>query len=131
MPKRCLFCCAPDWEFYANNKTGSYEIVSEVQLTHHEIVNDLLLLQWNDESEHALPLKSMRDNCPCAACAGEKDVFGNVYKGPAKALTETSYEITGIQPVGYYALRPFWKDGHNTGIFSYDLLFSLANQWNS
>ena len=59
------------------------------------------------------------------------DVFGNVYKGPAKALTETSYEITGIQPVGYYALRPFWKDGHNTGIFSYDLLFSLANQWNS
>ena len=105
--------------------------MAEVQLTHHEIVNDLLLLQWSDESEHALPLASLRKNCPCAACAGEKDVFGNVYKGPTKALTETSYEITGIQPVGYYALRPFWKDGHNTGIFSYDLLFSLANQWNS
>ena len=105
--------------------------MAEVQLTHHEIVNDLLLLQWNDGSEHALPLKSMRDNCPCAGCAGEKDVFGNVYKGPAKALTETSYEITGIQPVGYYALRPFWKDGHNTGIFSYDLLLYLAKACDS
>ena len=105
--------------------------MAEVQLTHHEIVNDLLLLQWSDGSEHALPLASLRKNCPCAACAGEKDVFGNVYKGPAKALTESSYEITGIQPVGYYALRPFWKDGHNTGIFSYDLLLYLAKACDS
>ena len=105
--------------------------MAEVELIHHELVNDLLLLQWSDGSEHALPLASLRDNCPCAACAGEKDVFGNVYKGPAQVLNEISYQITGLQPVGYYALRPFWKDGHNTGIFSYDLLFSLANQKNS
>ena len=100
--------------------------MSEIQLTHHELVNDLLLLQWSDGKEDALSLKLLRQNCPCASCSGEKDVFGNVYKGPAQELNNSSYEIKGIQPVGYYALRPFWGDGHNTGIFSYDLLIHLA-----
>ena len=71
-----------------------------IQLTYHEIVNDLLLLQWSDGSEHALPIAQLRDNCPCASCAGEKDVFGTVYKGPDQPLNELSYTITGIKPVG-------------------------------
>ena len=100
--------------------------MSEIQLTYHEIVNDLLLLQWSNGDEDALPLKLLRKNCPCASCSGEKDVFGNVYKGPTQVLNEASYEIKGIQPVGYYAIRPFWEDGHSTGIFSYDLLLNLA-----
>ena len=90
-----------------------------------------LAIKWNDETDTLLPYEKLRTLCPCAYCSGETDVFGNVYKGPAQVLNEISYEITGLQPVGYYALRPFWKDGHNTGIFSYDLLFSLANQKSS
>ena len=81
--------------------------MSNTQLSHHEVLNDLLLLQWEDGSENALPLKPMRDNCPCAHCAGETDIFGNIYKGPPQIMNEQSYLITGIQPVGYYAIRPF------------------------
>ena len=102
--------------------------MSKIELKEYEALNDLLLLQWGDGSENALPLKSLRDNCPCANCAGETDVFGNIYKGPEKVLTEESYVITGIQPIGYYAIRPFWKDGHHDGIYSFEFLKELSEK---
>ena len=71
--------------------------MSTINLIHFEVLNDLLLLQWDDNSENALPLKSMRDNCPCAHCSGETDVFGNIYKGPPQIMKEESYQVTGIQ----------------------------------
>ena len=97
-----------------------------LQLKNYEIVNNLLLLQWDDKTENVLPLTPIRDNCPCANCAGETDVFGNIYKGAPQAMNENSYVISGIQPVGYYAIRPFWKDGHSDGIFSFEFLKKLC-----
>jgi DUF971 family protein len=91
-----------------------------------EIVNNLLLIQWTDETDSAVPLSQMRDNCPCANCAGEKDALGNIYKGPPQQMTDQSYELKGLQPVGYYGLRPFWGDGHSTGIFTLQLLKELS-----
>ena len=52
--------------------------MSEVKLDEYEVLNDLLLLQWSDGSENALPLKSLRDNCPCANCAGGQ-MFLEIY----------------------------------------------------
>ena len=101
--------------------------MSNITLIHYEILNDLLLLKWNDNSENALPLKSIRDNCPCAHCSGETDVFGNIYKGPPQIMKEESYQLTGIQPIGDYAIRPFWKDKHADGIFSFEFLKKLCD----
>ena len=100
--------------------------MSKINLIHFEVLNDLLLLQWDDKSENALPLKPIRDNCPCAHCSGETDVFGNIYKGPKQVITENSYLLNGMQPVGYYALRPFWADGHHSGIYSFTLMRKLS-----
>ena len=91
----------------------------------YEVVNDLLLIKWDDESEAMIPLKSLRDACPCAHCSGEKDVFGTVYKGPKTQKSDASYQLMGIEPVGYYGLRPFWGDNHSTGIYPSDILESL------
>ena len=99
--------------------------MAEVELIHHELVNDLLLLQWSDGSEHALPLASLRDNCPCAACAGEKDVFGNVYKSKKAPLNKLSFQIKNVKLVGSYAMQIFWKDGHSDGIYTFKFLKSL------
>ena len=100
--------------------------MSNKKLDYHEVLNDFLLLRWSDGSENSLPLKPIRDNCPCANCAGETDIFGNIYKGPPQRMKKESYMINGIQPVGYYALRPFWKDGHSDGIYSYEFLNKLC-----
>ncbi len=99
--------------------------MAEVQLTHHEIVNDLLLLQWSDGSEHALPLASLRKNCPCAACAGEKDVFGNVYKGPEIKLVDNAFKLINVIKVGNYAIRITWGDMHSDGIYTFEYLRKL------
>ena len=91
-----------------------------------ETVNDLMLFKWGDGLESYINLKILREKCPCADCEGEKDVFGNIYKGDTKPMNENSFLLKGIQPVGYYALRPFWNDGHHSGIYSFEFLRTLC-----
>ena len=100
----------------ANTKTG---------IRHTVVVNEFLLVIWTDGSETGFLLKNLRENCPCASCAGETDVLGNIYKGPTQEMNKNSYRIMSINPVGYYGIRPIWTDGHNTGIYTFDLLKSL------
>jgi len=102
-------------------------VSTEIVIKNFEIVNELLLVSFSDNSEAIVNLKTLRERCPCASCAGETDALGNLYKSPEQKLIESSYQISGIQPVGYYGLRPYWKDGHNTGIFTADLLVKLSD----
>ena len=96
------------------------------KLVTFETVNDLMLFKWEDGLESYVNLKIIREKCPCADCEGEKDVFGNIYKGDTKPMNENSFLLKGIQPVGYYALRPFWNDGHHSGIYSFEFLRTLC-----
>ena len=100
---------------------------NDLVIDNYEVVNDLLLITFSDESEAFIKLKKLRHKCPCASCEGEKDALGNLYKGPEIKLNDNSFIISGLQPVGYYGIRPFWKDGHNTGIFTIQLLKELSN----
>ena len=102
-------------------------MTGDISIKNFEVVNELLLIIFSDDSEAILELKHMRQKCPCASCEGEKDALGNIYKGPEPILNESSFIVSGIQPVGYYGLRPFWKDGHNTGIFTSELLKKLSD----
>ncbi len=102
-------------------------MADNLAIENYEIVNEFLLVSFSDKSEAMIALKMLRERCPCASCEGETDALGNLYKGAAPVLTEASFQISGIQPVGYYGLRPFWKDGHNTGIFTGELLKSLSD----
>jgi DUF971 family protein len=99
---------------------------SKLKLDHYEVVNDLLLLQWNDGDENVIPLQTLRDKCPCAGCAGEHDIFGNIYKAPPQKKSEASYILIRLEPVGYYAFKPVWGDGHSSGLFTLDTLKNLA-----
>ena len=98
-----------------------------VSIENYEVVNNLLLLSFNDHTEAIINLKDLRQRCPCASCEGEKDALGNLYKGPEQKLNENSFLVSGVQPVGYYGLRTFWKDVHNTGIFTVKILKQLSD----
>ena len=86
-----------------------------------------LAIQWADASEIFIEYNELRDACPCAYCSGETDVFGNVYKGPPQSMNAESYTLKGIQPVGHYAIRPFWNDGHRDGIYPFEFLKKLCD----
>lgn len=85
-----------------------------------------LAVKWEDGSEDFIPLQKMRLHCPCAGCQGEKDVMGNLYKPVPQKHTPASYQLVRIEKVGGYALQPVWRDGHSTGLYSFDYLQKLA-----
>ena len=87
-----------------------------------------LVIVWGDGREDYLPLEKLRRECPCAMCRGERDLLGNVYRGPNRPLTERSFQLVSQQPVGSYALQITWGDGHNDGIYSYELLRRLGTE---
>jgi DUF971 family protein len=39
--------------------------------------------------------------------------------------------IDNLQPVGHYAIRPTFSDGHDSGIYSWDYLYELGSRQDS
>ena len=95
-------------------------------------IDDIILMEtelainWNDEKQTYIYLKNLRDRCPCAFCSGEKDVLGNVYKGPRQDLNDTAYKALNIEKIGHYAIRIFWGDRHSDGLYTYEMLRKLG-----
>jgi DUF971 family protein len=49
--------------------------------------------------------------------------------GPGQEVLQVgkqNVEITRIEPVGTYAIQPCFSDGHETGIYSWDLLYDFG-----
>ncbi len=76
--------------------------------------------------EMSVGLKKMRLACPCAHCQGEKDIFGNVYKGRKIKLNGASFQMHAMRPVGNYAIQVFWKDRHTSGIYTFEHLKNIS-----
>ena len=87
-----------------------------------------LVLVWDDGREDYIPLEKLRRACPCAMCKGEKDLFGNVYKGKERPLTPASFQVVAHRRVGGYALQIDWADGHNDGIYAWETIRALAEE---
>lgn len=84
----------------------------------------ILELTWPDGVVHRLPFKLVRCECPCASCVHE--FTGQRLLDPDKVpddITPTTMELTGN-----YALKINWSDGHNTGIFAWEVLRRIGNE---
>ena len=93
-------------------------------ITIKELINfpNELAINWSDDKETFVEYILLRDNCPCAHCSGESDIFGNIYIGEKIQNSNLAYEIKNIIKVGLYAIRITWGDGHSDGIYTYDFL---------
>ena len=99
-------------------------VLMQLGVENMAVIGQELAIRWADGAESYYPLEFLRRNCPCALCAGEKDIFGNVYRGEAK-LTPKSFQLKSCASVGGYGIQPAWGDGHGSGIFSFSYLRSL------
>lgn len=86
--------------------------------------HDTLIVTWDDGMTTTYPIKVLRDECPCAGCKGET-ILGTHYPAPLKMFHEGMYKLAKLVPVGSYAIQAFWKDGHDTGLYSWDYLRRL------
>jgi len=96
-----------------------------------QIIGQDLAIKWSDGGESFIPLQRLRRGCPCAACQGERDVLGNVHRGPEVPLTAASYELRQVILAGSYAVQPVWGDGHASGLYTFDYLRRLAESGQS
>lgn len=77
-------------------------------------------IEWSDGKSRVYAARDLRERCPCAGCASERRADA---ESPA---TDASLEVTEMSPVGNYAYKVVFSDGHSTGIFPLDLLRSLG-----
>jgi DUF971 family protein len=84
----------------------------------------VLRLAWADGRQSAFDWEFLRWRCPCAWCSGEGDRPGALQDRTELRPDET--EMTDVELVGRYALQPTWKDGHDTGIYTFRGLRALA-----
>ena len=87
-----------------------------------------LVVVWGDGREDYFPLETLRRECPCAMCRGEGDLLGNVYRAPQRPYGLGAFLMHGWNRVGGYAIQIFWQDGHNDGIYSYEMLRKLGGE---
>jgi DUF971 family protein len=83
-----------------------------------------LAIAWADGHESYLPLDRLRRECPCATCRGEAEK--DAAAGPLRVIRASagSATVARIVPVGTYALQIVWADGHDGGLYTYELLRS-------
>ena len=86
-------------------------------------VNETTLgISWNDGHESEYPVKILRENCPCANCIDEWSGKKLILPGsiPDSILPRN------IKAVGLYAIQFEWNDGHDTGLYTHELLRQLC-----
>jgi DUF971 family protein len=77
-------------------------------------------IEWKDGHHSAYTLQYLRDHCPCASCTGAHGAgAAQPPLGPFQ-MYRPALRLEGVEPVGHYAIRLRWNDGHRTGIYSYD-----------
>ncbi|MCF8414053.1 MAG: DUF971 domain-containing protein [Melioribacteraceae bacterium] len=82
----------------------------------------MLSIEWQNGKTYDYPLQFLRDESPDAGNKGET-ILWNHYAPPPKGPDRPGkYEVENIKPVGNYAIQIKWKDGHDHGLYSWDLL---------
>lgn len=82
----------------------------------------LLEVSFADGQKFSLPFELLRVYSPSAAVRGHM---------PSQAVLQTgkrNVDIVDIQPVGNYAVKLVFSDGHDTGLYSWDVLYRLGNE---
>ena len=81
-----------------------------------------LVVTFDDGNVFDLPFEFLRVHSPSAEVKGH---------GPGQETLQTGKEavsIVDIQPVGHYAVRLIFDDGHDSGLFTWNYLHELGSE---
>jgi DUF971 family protein len=82
----------------------------------------VLEIAFSDGARFRIPFELMRVLSPSAEVQGH---------GPGQEVLQTGKRDVGlleVAPVGHYAIKPLFSDGHDTGLFTWDYLYFLGSQ---
>ena len=81
-----------------------------------------MLLAWSNGSSFAVPYFELRYYCPCANCVDEHTGVRTLKRENVAA----DVRPTAVNAVGRYAIQMTWSDKHSTGMYPFDLLYSIC-----
>lgn len=84
-----------------------------------------LRVSFDDGASYDLPAEFLRVESPSA------EVQGHSPKEKIIVTGKENVTITALEPVGNYAVRILFDDGHNTGLFTWDYLRDLGTGLNT
>ena len=90
-----------------------------VEIRLHQ-ASHVLEMTYADGNSFRLPCEFLRVHSPSAEVRGH---------GPGQEVLQVGkkdVQISKIEPVGTYAIQLHFSDGHNTGIYSWDLLYDYG-----
>jgi len=89
-----------------------------------------LLITWSDQVTKAYRVRELRDACPCATCREKRNAPpADPFALPLLSKVDLEpLRVQGMKPVGNYAYTISFSDGHDTGIFTFDLLRELGTE---
>lgn len=82
----------------------------------------VLEIGFADGAQFRIPFELMRVYSPSAEVQGH---------GPGQEVLQTgkrTVTIVDIEPVGNYAVKPTFSDGHDSGLFTWEYLYFLGSQ---
>jgi len=82
----------------------------------------LLDIAFDDGSSFSIPFELMRVYSPSAEVTGH---------GPGQEVLQLGKRevgVTGVEPVGNYAIKPIFDDGHASGIYTWSYLYKLGSE---
>lgn len=85
----------------------------------------VLEVSFDDGARFELPCEYLRVYSPSAEVRGH---------GPGQETLQLAKEdvtITAIDPVGNYGIKPTFSDGHDTGIYTWKLLYDLGTHYST
>lgn len=82
----------------------------------------VLEVGFSDGATFRIPFELMRVYSPSAEVQGH---------GPGQEVLQTGkrdVDLVNLEPVGNYAVKPTFSDGHDSGIFTWDYLYELGQK---
>jgi DUF971 family protein len=80
----------------------------------------LLVIEFDDGHRFELPFEYLRVHSPSAEVKGH---------GPGQEVLQTGkhdVQVMRIEPIGHYAIRLVFDDGHDSGLYSWKYLYELG-----
>ena len=98
---------------------GDYAIKSHRYAPPHEVAAAGSVV-FDDGAEYSLPFEYLRVYSPSAEVRGHGRGAGD------PAARQARGRITAVEPVGHYAVRLRFDDGHDTGLYTWAYLRELG-----
>src|SRR5688572_22321439 len=86
---------------------------------------EFLVIDWNDGVRMRYRWTDLRKNCPCAGCNEEREQPPDPFR-ILKPSELTPLRPVRLDPVGTYAYRIVWSDGHDAGLFTLESLRAMG-----